>query len=327
MAEVTGVDKDRKRVLLGEGTESIPYDYLIVATGVHGSYFGHDDWAPFAPTMKTLADAEALRRRIVSALEQADQTADPALRGKLLTFVLGGRWTDWLRVGGRTGRPFPSLAASRVQTHRSTPGPHHPGRGRAAGRCRPSPKAWLAAQSENSLWTACVAASPAGRWLAAETDRAGRVIVKSDLSIEGSPDIFVVGDTAHIENGGKVLPGVAQVALQSGKHAAHTIRARITNEPRPAAFSYFDKGNMATIASTYAIIEKDRLKVGGMFGKAGWAVIHVLYLGRAEGQRLLFLQWLFGILFGRTGSRYIDTPAIEAAPGTPRQLTRTTGRG
>jgi NADH dehydrogenase FAD-containing subunit len=123
----------------------------------------------------------------------------------------------------------------------------------------------------------------------------------------------VVGDTAHIENDGKVLPGVAQVALQSGKYAAHAIRARVMHQPPPGPFAYFDKGNMATIATTYAIMEKDKLKVGGPLGKLGWAFIHVLYLGRAEGMLMTCLQWIFAALFGRTASRYIDTPNLEQA--------------
>ena len=168
-------------------------------------------------------------------------------------------------------------------------------------------------QTRTVLWTAGVAASPAGRWLGVETDRAGRVVVGPDLGVPGYPEIFVVGDTAHIENDGKPLPGVAQVALQSGKHAGQLHpRARHAPTP-PPAFSYFDKGNMATIAVTYAIMEKGKFKLGGLLGKLGWAFIHVLYLGRAEGQLMLCLQWLFGLLLGRTGSRYIDTPSVERA--------------
>src|SRR5262249_37988063 len=114
-------------------------------------------------------------------------------------------------------------------------------------------------QTRTVLWTAGVAASPAGRWLNVETDRAGRVVVGSDLSVPGHPEIFVIGDTAHIENNGNLLPGVAQVALQSGKHAAHSIRARVLHQPPPRPFSYFDKGNMATISMSYAVMEKGKL--------------------------------------------------------------------
>jgi NADH dehydrogenase FAD-containing subunit len=165
-------------------------------------------------------------------------------------------------------------------------------------------------ETRTVLWTAGVAASPAGHWLGSETDRAGRAVVGSDLSIAGYPEVFVVGDTAHIENDGKLLPGVAQVALQSGKHVAHSIRARVLHQPPPGPFSYFDKGNMATISMMYAIMEKDRLKVDGIPGKLGWTFIHIMYLGRAEGQLMLCLQWIFGLFFGRTASRYIDAPSV-----------------
>jgi NADH dehydrogenase FAD-containing subunit len=146
-------------------------------------------------------------------------------------------------------------------------------------------------------------------------------VVGSDLTVPGHPDVFVVGDTAHIENNGNLLPGVAQVAMQSGKHVAHTIRARVLHQPPPRSFSYFDKGNLATISMRYAIMEKGKLKLSGVLGKTDWAFIHILYLGQAEGQLLLCLQWLFGLVFGRTGSRYIDTPSVEA-PLSPRATLR-----
>jgi NADH:ubiquinone reductase (H+-translocating) len=147
------------------------------------------------------------------------------------------------------------------------------------------------------------------------------VVVGPDLTIPGHPRIFVVGDTAHIRKRRQAVAGRGQVALQSGKHAAHTIRARVLRQPLPAPFAYFDKGNTATISSTYAIMEKGKIKVGGLPGKAGWAAIHVLYLGRAEGQLLLCMQWVFGIAFGRTGSRYIDPPSVLAPEAAPDALT------
>jgi NADH dehydrogenase FAD-containing subunit len=354
MAEVTGVDKERKLVQLGDSGELIGYDYLILGTGVRGSYFGHDEWAPFAPIMKNLADAEMLRRRIVRALEQADRQPDPAIREQLLTFVLVGAGPTGCELAGSLAGNFQRT----LRTEYRNIDPHHArivlieagprvlpsfAESLAEGATRElrelgvevltghpvqlvdSEGVVVAGQrirAATVLWTAGVAASPAGVWLGVETDRAGRVIVQPDLSVVGYPEIFVVGDTAHIENHGQLLPGVAQVALQSGKHAAHTIRARVTHQPSPGPFSYFDKGNMATISSTYAIIEKDRLKVGGLIGKAGWAAIHVLYLGRAEGQLLLCLQWLFGIAFGRVGSRYVDNPSRDE-PATGR--TRSSG--
>ena len=351
MGEVTAIDKDRKRVQLDDATDPVAYDFLILATGVHGSYFGHDEWAPFAPNMKTLADAEMLRRRIISALEQADQETDPVVQERLMTFVLVGAGPTGCELAGELAGHFHRVLSAEYR--------HIDPRKARIVLIEAGPRA-LATFSEELangavqklhelgvevrlgqavelvdadgvvvagqrisagtvLWTAGVAASPAGQWLGVQTDRAGRVVVGPDLSVPGYPEIFAVGDTAHIENDGKMLPGVAQVALQSGKHAAHTIRARVLRQPPPGAFSYFDKGNMATISSTYAIMEKGRLKLGGFLGKTGWAFIHVLYLGRAEGQLMLCMQWLFGIAFGRTGSRYIDTPSIAAPAPAPAQ--------
>jgi NADH dehydrogenase FAD-containing subunit len=349
MAEVTGVDKERRLVEL-TGGRSIPYDYLVLATGVQGSYFGHDEWAPLAPSMKTLADAEFLRRRIIGALEQADQETDPELREQLMTFVLVGAGPTGCELAGELAQHFhrvpaeyrhidprqariilveagpralatfsEQLAQGAVNKLRNLGVDVRLGKAVELVDDEGVVIAGERVKTRTVLWTAGVAASPAGRWLGAETDRAGRVVVGPDLSIADHPEIFVVGDTAHIENDSKLLPGVAQVALQSGKHAAHTIRARVLHQPAPGAFSYFDKGNMATISQGYAIMEKDKLKLDGPLGKTGWAFIHVLYLGRAEGQLMLCMQWIFGVLFGRLGSRYIDTPSFEttARPAAP----------
>jgi NADH dehydrogenase FAD-containing subunit len=304
-----------------------------------------------------------LRRRIIGALEQADQEEDPDVRARLMTFVLVG--------AGPTGCELAGELAGHFRRAMSTEYRHIDPRNAAIILVEAGPRA-LATFSEDLargavdklrslgvdvrvgqavelvdadgvviagqrvrtatvLWTAGVAASPAGTWLGVETDRAGRVVVGPDLSVAGYPEIFVVGDTAHIENDGKPLPGVAQVALQSGKHAAHTIRARVMRQPAPKPFTYFDKGNMATISTSYAIMEKGRMKAGGWIGKTGWAFIHVLYLGRAEGQLMLCMQWLFGVMAGQTGSRYIDTPSVHrpdaagtAAGGLTDELRATT---
>ena len=348
MGEVSGVDKDRRLVEL-TGGQAIPYDYLVLATGVQGSYFGHAEWAPLAPSMKTLADAEFLRRRIIGVLEQADQATDPDLREQLMTFVLVGAGPTGCELAGELAQHFQrvpteyrhidprkariilveagpralasfseELAGGAVNKLRSLGVDVRLGKAVELVDDEGVVIAGERVRTRTVLWTAGVAASPAGRWLSAETDRAGRVVVGPDLTVPGYPDIFVVGDTAHIENNGKVLPGVAQVALQSGKHAAHIVRARVLRQRAPDAFSYFDKGNMATISQGYAIIEKDKLKMDGPLGKTGWAFIHILYLGRAEGQLMLCVQWLFGLLIGRIGSRYIDTPSFEAA--TPARV-------
>jgi NADH:quinone reductase (non-electrogenic) len=347
MAVVSGVDKTTRRVLLADGRQPLHYDYLVLATGVTGSYFGHDEWAQVVSSMKSLADAEAIRRRIVDILEQAEQEDDPAVREELLTFVVVGAGPTGCELAGGLVERFHRTSASefrRIDPKRANivlveAGPRVlPGfsESLAAGATDALRKLGVDIRTGHAveqvdahgvviagerlpaqtvLWAAGVTGSPAATWLATESDRAGRAIVLPDLSISGYPEIFVVGDTAHIDHNGTPLPGVAQVALQSGKHAGETIRARVLNRPPPPRFTYFDKGNMATIASTYAIIEHGRFKLSGMFGKLGWAFVHVLYLGRLEGQLLLALQWVFGLAFGRTSSRNIDPPNSELKPG------------
>jgi NADH dehydrogenase FAD-containing subunit len=351
MATVTGVDREQQRVLLDDGMAPVPYDYLILATGVHGSYFGHDEWAPLAPSVKTLAEAEALRRKIVGALEEAEQEDDDARRTALLTFVLVGAGptgcelagelaelfrrglpSEYRRIDPRTARiilveagPRALPAFSESLSNGATEKLRRLGVEVRTGQAVQMVDAegvviaGERVQTKMVLWTAGVQASPAATWVGAEADRAGRAVVLPDLTMAGYPEVFIVGDTAHIENDGKPLPGVAQVALQSGKYAGHAILARVEHKPPPAPFKYFDKGNMATIAVTYAIMETRGMKLSGFIGKVGWAFIHVLYLGRLEGQFMLALQWVFGLVFGRTGARYIDTPVALAAapPSTP----------
>jgi NADH dehydrogenase FAD-containing subunit len=235
MAEVTGVDKDRKLVQLQNG-EPIPYDFLVLATGVHGSYFGHDEWAQWAPTMKSLADAEFLRRRIVGALEQAERESDPQTRQELLTFVLVGAGPTGCELAEHFRRlpaEYRSIDPRQARIILVEAGPRalptfsEPLSNGAVAKLRSigvdvrTGKAIELVDAEGLiiagervktrtvLWTAGVAASPAGRWLGVETDRPGRVIVGPNLTIPGHAEIFVVGDTAHIENNGKVLPGVA----------------------------------------------------------------------------------------------------------------------
>jgi NADH dehydrogenase FAD-containing subunit len=344
MAEVVGVDKDRRLVQLAGDAPPIPYDYLVLATGVTGSYFGHDEWAQWAPTMKTLADAEFLRRRIVSALEEADRAEDPQTREALMTYVLVGAGPTGCELAGLLAEHFHRLpkdyrhidprqariilveAGPRaLATFHETLSTGAVAKLRSLGVDVRTGKAVEEVDADGViiagervltktvLWTAGVTASPAGRWLGVETDRAGRAVVLPDLTVPGHPEVFVVGDTAHINRNGQPLPGVAQVAMQSGKHAGHTIRARVLHQPPPKPFSYFDKGNMATLAATYAIMEKDQLRLAGIIGKAGWAFIHILYLGRAEGQVMLGVQWLFNLFFGKPSSSYIDTPLAEMA--------------
>jgi NADH dehydrogenase len=155
------------------------------------------------------------------------------------------------------------------------------------------------------IWAAGVHASPAGVWLSAETDRAGRVKVKPDLTVPDHPEIFVVGDTAYLEDDGSPLPGVAQVAIQGGKYAAHVIRQRVKRGSPPPPFKYFDKGNMATVTRGYAIVDSKFMRTAGFIGKLSWAFLHILYLSAFENRFIVFFRWTWEIVTNQRGARVI----------------------
>ena len=159
--------------------------------------------------------------------------------------------------------------------------------------------------SKTVVWTAGVAPSPAGKWLQVETDRAGRVRIQGDLTVPGHPDIFVIGDTASFEEKGKPLPGVAQVAMQQGRHAAKVIHRRLTVGTPPGPFSYFDKGNMAVVGKGFAVLESHKVQVSGFGAWLAWAFIHLQFLATSSLRLAVFLQWVWTYFTGQRGSRLI----------------------
>jgi NADH:quinone reductase (non-electrogenic) len=282
MADVTGVDPEGRRVLVSvpdRGETAVVYDYLVLATGVGQSYFGHDEFAPFAPGLKSLVDAQAIRSKLLRAYETAETQEDPSQHQNLLTMVLVG--------AGPTGSELAGTIASMARVTLSTDFRRiDPALTRVillegGPRILPSFSEELARKAHDRLtgmgvevrtgaqvehvddkgvvvagqriasrtvvWTAGVQPSPAGTWLRSETDRAGRVSVQPDLSVPGRPEVFVVGDTAHLAHNGKPLPGVAQVAMQQGHYVGKLIASRLAGRPVPPPFRYFDKGNMAII--------------------------------------------------------------------------------
>jgi NADH:quinone reductase (non-electrogenic) len=168
------------------------------------------------------------------------------------------------------------------------------------------------------IWTAGVTSSPAGKWLGAETDRAGRVRIKSDLSVPGNPEIFVVGDTASLDQDGKPLGGVAQVAMQQGHYAGKLIRRRVAGKKSPKPFRYFDKGNMAVVGKGWAVLESGKVHIHGLLAWLAWAFIHTAYLAQLSLRISVFLQWAWLFLTGQRGSRLIvNYHESEANPATP----------
>jgi NADH dehydrogenase len=362
LGEVTSVDRAKKTVYASNGLrENVPvtYDYLILATGVTHSYFGHDEFAPFAPGLKSLSDAVAIRNKILQAFEQAEAEEDPSKHRDLLTFVLVG--------GGPTGVEMAAAIAVLVRTtlrrefRRIDPTSARImviDRGKRilgtfaeeiseAARKRlerlgvevrlgvgvdgiDADGVTVAGErilSKVVIWTAGVAPSPAAKWLNAETDRAGRVRVQADLSIPGSPEVFVLGDTASCDQDGHALPGVAQVAIQQGRYAGRLIARRISSGRIPARFHYFDKGNMAVVGGPFAVLQTGKIRMSGFVAWLAWGLVHLQFLAQSSERVSVFLQWIWTANTGQRGSRLIvnhyGTRQIPATAEAIPQETRT----
>ena len=353
MGEVTAVDKEQRCVFVNSPDRehvAVHYDYLILATGVRHSYFGHNEFERFAPGLKSLADAVAIRNKVLQAFEQAEAEEDPKLRPDLLTFVLVG--------AGPTGVEMAAALAVLVRTAlRSNFRRIDPTKARivlidAAPKVLGTFAPDLSASAKEHLeklgvevrlghavdriddegvvvageriasraviWTAGVAPSPAGKWLDAETDRAGRVRIQSDLSVPGHSEIFVIGDTASLDQDGRPLPGVAQVAMQQGRYAGKLIRRRIAGKNSLKPFRYFDKGNMAVVGKGYAVLQSGRLRMHGLIAWLGWAFIHITFLAKLSLRISVFLQWAWLFLTGERGSRLIvDSHPSESTQPSP----------
>jgi NADH dehydrogenase FAD-containing subunit len=340
LGEVTGVDTERRCVFVDspdrEGV-ALDYDVLILATGATHSYFGHDDFERFAPGLKSLADAVATRNRILLAFEQAEAEEDPQRHADLLTFVLVG--------GGPTGVEMAGALAGLIKTalrsefRRIDPtsaqiilvDAGHRVLGAFSEKLSAAAMRRLEAlgvevrlghsvdhidadgvivdgqriPSKTVIWTAGVAPSPAGKWLEAATDRAGRVRVQPDLTVAGHPEIFVIGDTASFDRDGHPLPGVAQVAMQQGRYAGTLIRRRIVGEPAPPPFRYFDKGNMAVVGKGFAVLQSGRVALSGLLAWMAWAAVHLEFLAESSLRVSVFLQWVWLYFTGQRGARLI----------------------
>ncbi len=321
LADVIGVDAGRKMVRLADG--EIAYDYLILATGATHAYFGHDQWRTFAPGLKSLEDALDIRRRVLLAFEHAERVADAEERTTLLTFVvIGGGPTgvelagalaeisrqslsrDFRRIDPGSARvilleagpslltTFPESLRRKAQADLERLGVDvRTGSAVTAVTERQVVTSQGTIDAATILWAAGVAASPLGATLPAPTDRAGRVAVREDLSIPDHPDLFVVGDLAAITGAdGRPLPGVAQVAIQSGRHAARNIRLAVAGQPlRP--FRYRDLGNMATIGRASAIADFGWLRLSGWVAWMAWLFVHILNLIGFRNRLVVMVQW------------------------------------
>jgi NADH:ubiquinone reductase (H+-translocating) len=360
LGEVTSVDSDRRCVFVDsvdrEGV-ALDYDYLVLATGASHSYFGHDEFARFAPGLKTLADAVSIRNHILKAFEQAEAEEDPKRHRDLLTFVLVGAGPTGVEMAGALAilvrsmlqsefrRIDPTLArivlvdmAPRVlgTFAESLSAAARTRLGELGVEVRLGHSVELIdadgvivggerIASKTVIWTAGVAPSPAGKWLKAPTDRAGRVRVQPDLSVPGHPEIFVVGDTASLDQDGHPLPGVAQVAMQQGRYAGGVIHRRIARESARPPFRYFDKGTMAVVGKGFAVLQSGRLHLSGLLAWLAWAAIHLEFLAQSSLRVSVFVQWVWTYVTGQRGARLIvnhhgpatsdsSTPGAEVAP-------------
>ena len=321
LAEAVGVDREGRRLLLADGV--LEYDYLIVATGATHAYFGHDEWRGVAPGLKTLEDALEIRRRVLLAFERAERETDPERRNALLTFVVIGGGPTGVEMAGalaeisrqslaRDFRHFdpgssrillleggPSVLASFPEPLRNAAmedlrqlgvdvRTNSIVTGVAPGLVTVGDKA---IRCETVLWAAGVSASPLGATLGAPVDRAGRVHIQPDLTIPGASNIFVIGDLAALPGqDGRPLPGVAQVAIQMGEHAARNIERALERQPlRP--FRYRNYGNMATIGRASAVADFGRVRFTGLFAWLAWLFVHILNLIGFRNRVVVMVQW------------------------------------
>jgi NADH:ubiquinone reductase (H+-translocating) len=340
LAEVTGVDLKSRSVdasCPGVGLRKIQFDYLVVATGTRPSYFGHDEFAKYAPGLKTLTDAEAIRAKILSAYEIADATDDESERTRQMTFVLVG--------AGATGV---ELAASMAQlaavTLRGQFRRIDPARSsiiviEGGKRILPTFAEKLAKRaarrltklgvkimtgvkvekvdqdgvvadgkripSATVLWTAGVAPSPLVRMLGAKTDRAGRALVGPFMNVQDVPGVFVVGDASSVIRDGRPVPGVAQAAIQQGRYVGRLISRNLKGRQPKHPFRYFDKGNMAVVGKNFAILESGHLRMSGFVPWLVWVFLHIMALPQLQNRLRVQTQWLWSYYTGQRSSRLI----------------------
>jgi NADH dehydrogenase len=324
LERVEGVDTRARQVLTG--TRRIPYDYLVLATGARHAYFGHDEWEETAPGLKTIGDATEIRARILTAFERAEGTEEPAERQRLLTFVvIGGGPTgvelagaiaelsrkvianDFRNIDAKSARvvlveagecllaTFPEKLSQSAKHQLE-----HLGvdvlLGRAVTRCDDvgvSLADGSVIEASCVLWAAGVMASRAAKWLDVPADKAGRVVVKPDLTVDGLPEIYVIGDTAAVNDAvGRQVPGVAPAAKQMGRYVSRAIRLRLV-DTHPEPFRYSDPGNLATVGRSAAVADFGRVKLSGSAAWLLWSFAHLWFLVGFRNRFTVFLDWIW----------------------------------
>jgi NADH dehydrogenase len=337
LGTVEGVDTAARTVSTADG-EVIPYDTLVLATGARHAYFGHDDWEPYAPGLKTLEDATMIRRRILTAFEKAEREPDPVKREEYLTLVIIGGGPTGVEIAGTIadlardtlkgdfraidpattrvvlieGGPRVLAAFSEdlsayaksalerlgVTVHLGSPVTQCHADGVEFGG--------RSLRAKTIIWAAGVQASPAAKWLGAPSDRAGRVVVNADLTAPDHPEIFVIGDTATVPNGDKgTVPGIAPAAKQQGQHIASTIKARLGGKKTPRPFIYRHAGDLATIGKRAAVTDFGWIKLKGYLAWWLWGLAHIYFLIGVRNRLAVALSWLWISVSGVRSARLI----------------------
>jgi len=336
MAEAREIDTVRRVVRVDDDLRELSYDYLIVAPGSRHSYFGHDEWEPYAPGLKAIEDASEIRRRFLMAYEIAEKSEDPKEQEEYLTFVIVGGGPTGVELAGAI--PFIAKKAlvsefRRVDTRRTKvilveAGPRilpsfpedlaqHAARDLADLGVEvrvnsfvtkvEADGVWVGGEkirARTAFWAAGNMASPLGKFLGAPLDNAGRVKVSDDLSVPGHPEIFVIGDLATFEQGGRPVPWVAPAANQEGAFAAKSIIRDTRRQPRKK-FHYFNKGDLATIGRSRAIADFGRVRFTGRLAWYLWLFVHIMYLVGFRNRIVVFLEWTYAYFTYQAGVRLI----------------------
>jgi NADH dehydrogenase len=325
LAELVGVDADGRRVRLEDGA-SLPYDTLVLATGARHAYFGHDEWEPFAPGLKTIEDATKIRRRILLAFERAERETDPVQQAALLTFVVIGAGPTGVELAGtiadlarKTLPPdFRNIDTGEARVVLIEAGPRvlagYPDElsdyaqaslealgvevelGRAVSDCTADSVAYgdRRLSTRTILWAAGVRASPAAEWLNAPADGAGRLEVLPDLTVPGRPEAFAIGDTITVAGpDGKPAPGIAPAAKQEGHYVAAVIKARLRGGPAAGPFRYQHQGSLAQIGKRRAVIDFGGVRLRGALAWWLWGIAHIYFLIGVRTRLAVAINWLW----------------------------------
>jgi NADH dehydrogenase len=352
MDEVREIDLAARRVTAGRNT--LTYDYLVLAFGGQTSYFGHPEWAEFAPGMKTLEDALSIRRRVLLAFEQAENEADPEQQARLMTIVIVGGGPTGVELAGACAelahrvlrRDFEHIDPTRARIiliealprilSQFTPDLSEKGRHQLE-RLGVQVRTSCAVKSiqrgvltladdetihaENIVWAAGVMANPLTKKLGVELDRAGRIKVAPDLSLPGHPEVFAIGDIVSLlQADGRPVPGVAPAAIQMGSHVARLLQDELNHGPKPAprpAFRYWDKGSLATIGRSAGIAQIGRIKLQGFPAWLAWLGIHLIFLIGFRNKLSVLISWAYSYFTYKLGARIIINGLPEVAQPRP----------